>query len=66
MKKDEPMKNCSTCARFDQNATKRDGTGACLSATSPNADRIMGTFGLCDSHEPIQAATAPTPYGEAA
>lgn len=60
------MKNCSTCARFDQNATKRNGTGACLSATSPNADRIMGTFGLCDSHEPIQADATHKTYGDAA
>lgn len=61
------MKNCSTCARFDQNATKREGTGACLSATSVNADRIMGTFGLCDDHEPVQAiVTAPAPLGDCA
>lgn len=60
------MKNCSNCTHFGENATRREGTGACLSATSPNSDRIVGTFGLCDSHELIQAVEAASPAEQAA
>jgi hypothetical protein len=66
MKENQIMKNCSTCARFDRNATASLGTGACLSATSPNSDRIMGAFGTCDSHEQSQPSDDAASIGEAA
>ncbi len=50
------MKNCSNCTSFAANATKREGTGACVSPTSQHADRIVGVFGVCDSHEAIRPA----------